>query len=165
MPCGDTGYALGFGEYFCNKYTNNIGGFTPAGQNWVYNVMTCLQNALIPALTCDVTCPAIETAAFASHAPCYLQAGVCDLDPGDWAQIMSIVGGDSRTYNAIIETIKEAVITGASCAPTIVSRFSDWFVEEEQELSQAVGQAAEDTINSVLNAAKITESFILHLLP
>jgi hypothetical protein len=165
MPCQSTGYALGFGEYFCSKYTNNIGGFTPAGQDWVYNVMSCLQKALIPVLTCDVSCPAIETAAFATHAPCYIQAGVCNLDPGDWMQIMSIVGGDARTRNAIMETIKEAAITGGTCIPIIKSRFSQWIAEKEQELLQVVTQAAKDAINAALNAARITEVFVFRLLP
>jgi len=159
QPCGSEGYALGYGEYFCSKFTQNINGFSQAGQNWVYSVMTCLQKALISAVTCDVSCSSIESAAFASHAPCYVEAGVCDLSFGDWLQIIGVVW-DKRTRDALTETLHQAQQTSSACGEGIITRFNNRIGELKEQLLQPVTDAVKAAIQVTLNAVEITKMYL-----
>lgn len=98
VPCGADGYALGFGEVFCNKFVENIDRFSKMGQEWIWSTMTCLQNFLIPVSRRqpEMNCTDINTFAIASHPVCYTQSclSVCDLPLSDWATILSIIDRD-----------------------------------------------------------------------
>lgn len=150
VPCGGSGYALGFGEYFCNKYQTNIAQFTPAGQDWVNSVMSCLQKALIPILTCDPTCSSIKSGAFASHTACYVNAGVCNLAVEDFKLILTIVGKDPHTYDELWKALSQMVATGVTCVPTIGSRIQSYIdqliKQEAQDVEAAAVKAAVDAV-------------------
>jgi len=157
VPCTSSGYALGFGEYFCTKFTNNIKEFSPAGQTWVYSVMTCLQKALIPIVSCDTSCPAIEAGAIASHEPCYVESGVCALEPEDWKALVVVVW-DKRTRAALSKMIGQAFGTAKTCAAN--SRFVKRIDELSQEVLQAGSDVAKASAQAILNAVEITKMFI-----
>jgi hypothetical protein len=73
-PCGDSGYALGFGEPLCYLFIDRRDRFTPAGQRWLEGVRTCLQKALAPLVAGPVTsCDALADEAYASHTTCYTE--------------------------------------------------------------------------------------------
>lgn len=114
VPCGASGYALGYGLANCAKFMQRLSHFTPAGQRWIFAVMTCLQRFLIAGpLTgqCRLTCDALRTAAFGSHPTCYVDSGVCDLLARDWVQLVLTIGKDLAT----LDTLKQAVTTGGQC--------------------------------------------------
>ncbi|EDR13584.1 uncharacterized protein LACBIDRAFT_308677 [Laccaria bicolor S238N-H82] len=56
--------------------------------------MHCLQAALVPEATGEgeTTCNALADKAFATHATCYVNNGLCELFPTDWVEIVTIVG-------------------------------------------------------------------------
>jgi hypothetical protein len=45
-PCGDNGYALGYGAKFCNKFQASKEEFSPEGKLWLSSVTSCLQQEL-----------------------------------------------------------------------------------------------------------------------
>jgi hypothetical protein len=121
--------------------------------------MTCLQKALISAVTCDVSCSSIESAAFASHAPCYLEAGLCDLGVEDLLQLTSIVW-DKRTRDALTETLHQVQQTSAACAAGIITGFNERIGELMKQLSQEVVDTVKGAIQITLNAVEITKMYI-----
>jgi hypothetical protein len=85
-PCGDGGYALGFGEPLCYLFIDHRGDFSPAGQRWLQRVRTCLQRSLAPLVAGSVaSCDALADEAFASHTSCYTdpENSFCDLGNDD----------------------------------------------------------------------------------
>lgn len=94
ITCGRSGYALSYGEVYCDAYEQNMHLFTPAGQTWVNAVRVCLQNELISYLesTPNTTCDQLTTFAFDSHVPCYLHPAnnisVCNLSAEDYASVL-----------------------------------------------------------------------------
>ena len=79
--------------------------------------MQCLQKNLVPEATgsgAGVTCDSIEKRAFGSHAGCYLESGVCKLEPKDWLAIAGIVEFktffESRdSFLALLQVAKECL--------------------------------------------------------
>ena len=45
------GYPLGYGQNYCNKFTNGRSLFDAQGQQWITDTMQCLQLALVPDTT------------------------------------------------------------------------------------------------------------------
>lgn len=93
-PCGDDGYALGYGERYCYAFKN--ASFSAKGQAWRDNVMQCLQKALVPQLSAapTLTCTALTDFAFGSHPACYTETGhsICYLPPSDLAAVFGTIG-------------------------------------------------------------------------
>ncbi|EQC39468.1 hypothetical protein SDRG_02912 [Saprolegnia diclina VS20] len=122
-PCGAQGYALGFGEFYCNKFAAYKDKFTANGQQWMYNTMTCLQKKLGVALKDPtMTCDAIKTFAFDSHPECYTNNGgpsVCELSPlKDWTTVLRVVGLKTLFK---LDTIKNGASTGLVCMHQLLS--------------------------------------------
>jgi hypothetical protein len=94
QPCGDAGYALGYGERFCYAFVEKRSSFTGAGQAWLRGIRTCLQTSVAPALDDGLTCDALADVSFAAHAPCYTVPGnsFCDLPFSDVLAVSRIVG-------------------------------------------------------------------------
>jgi hypothetical protein len=122
--------------------------------------MTCLQKSLIPILTCDPTCSSIKTGAFASHTPCYVTAGICNLAVDDWKVISAIVGMDSRTYGDFNQIFAQMAGTGGACIPTIFSRFESEIGQLVQELPQAIKDAEAEVIEATINELEIIRAYI-----
>ncbi|RPA79645.1 hypothetical protein BJ508DRAFT_415798 [Ascobolus immersus RN42] len=112
--CGSSGYPLGYGKKYCDKFSANRSNFSSKGKTWVDKTMLCLQKKLVSHAKGGSTCTKIKNAAFASHSTCYVQSGLCDLSVADFKQILSTVdladmfGGKAN----LIEVIQSA----ASCA-------------------------------------------------
>jgi hypothetical protein len=93
-PCGNDGYAIGFGERYCYAFKN--ANFSAKGEAWRDNVMECLQKELVPQLSASPTlaCTALTDFAFASHPACYTEPGhsICYLPPRDLASVFATIG-------------------------------------------------------------------------
>lgn len=92
--CGQSGYPIGYGQHYCEAFTAAGSKFSLQGQEWLAHTMHCLQAALVPEATGEdeATCNALADKAFATHAACYVNNGLCELFPTDWAEIVTIVG-------------------------------------------------------------------------
>ncbi|OZJ06316.1 hypothetical protein BZG36_00725 [Bifiguratus adelaidae] len=115
--CGPNGYPIGYGLKYCEKYTANADKFSTQGQQWIDNVRLCLQQDLLKDANCNSNCTAVNDDAFASHAGCYIQSGLCSLPPTDWIAIEETIGFLTifETWNAF----KEALDAAGACAELI----------------------------------------------
>jgi len=114
--CGPDGYPIGYGQEFCEKYSDGREALSARGKTWMLDVMQCLQRTLVPEATgsaAGVTCDVIEKKAFASHASCYVHSGLCWLPPTDWLAIVHIVGIDTLvgSKDALVESLE----SGGGC--------------------------------------------------
>ncbi len=127
IACGENGYALGFGERYCNAFRRT--DFSEKGVAWVDSVMLCLQRALVPEVEAATqgfahanrapapaaTCSALLDTAFATHPACYTQpeASICFLPPSDLAKVFGVIGAKevftARTSKQIATTITTCV--------------------------------------------------------
>ncbi|KAJ3205347.1 hypothetical protein HDU67_008893 [Dinochytrium kinnereticum] len=115
-PCGPKGYVQSYGGLFCKKFKANVGKFSVKGQQWIWDVMQCLQNFLVTyASDPTATCSKIRDDAFKSHANCYLNGGisVCDLTIFDWIALVKTIGLPTLVE---IRTIMSQVEVGSKCA-------------------------------------------------
>ena len=115
--CGPDGYPIGYGQRYCQKFSDNRGMLDARGQQWMLDNMHCLQLALVgnavdadPAAT---TCDALEDKAFASHAPCYTSNGFCSLGVEVWETVLEIV--DIRTLFSNWDAFKATIETAGDC--------------------------------------------------
>ncbi|KAJ6631488.1 hypothetical protein B0H10DRAFT_2159775 [Mycena sp. CBHHK59/15] len=115
--CGPSGYPIGYGQKYCTKFQANRVKFSAQGQTWMLTTMHCLQVALVPdaiaATGATITCTALEDQAFATHAGCYVQSGVCKLPPSDWIAILEIV--DVKTLFYSWNAFKATLQAGTEC--------------------------------------------------
>ncbi|KAF7289358.1 hypothetical protein MIND_01398100 [Mycena indigotica] len=115
--CGPSGYPLGYGQYYCTKFQAARSTLSPAGQKWMLATLHCLQLALVDdALgrpNATSTCQQLEDKAFASHAGCYVDNGVCKLPPSDWEAIIKIV--DITTLFDSWDAFKATLTAGTEC--------------------------------------------------
>src|SRR3989344_1899917 len=86
--CGESGYALGYGEAYCNRFKDQFEGWSSyisnEAKDWRKATTLCLQEKLLENLDNleGVNyCSEIRKAAFEDHAGCYTQAehSICDL--------------------------------------------------------------------------------------
>lgn len=114
--CGPTGYPLGYGLYYCEKFTGAAPQMSSKGQEWVTNTMLCLQNKLVPYGTGreHLSCDDLKSFAFGTHPACYVGSGVCSLPPGDWAVIVKTVSL-KELFNSI-DALKATLKTASGCA-------------------------------------------------
>lgn len=79
--------------------------------------MHCLQEALVPdaigAPNATTSCAALEHKAFATHAGCYVQSGVCKLPLSDWLAVLKIV--DIKTLFDSWDAFKATLMAGTDC--------------------------------------------------
>jgi hypothetical protein len=95
FPCGESGYAIGYGEKYCSRYDVEA-GFSAAGVVWRNAVLHCLQEKLVPLLseTSTLTCDGVTTFAFDSHPGCYTAGpSICFLPPGDVYNVVKTIDG------------------------------------------------------------------------
>ncbi|KAL6792869.1 hypothetical protein J3E68DRAFT_437786 [Trichoderma sp. SZMC 28012] len=126
VPCGGNShsYALDYGHKICNKFIGNLDRFSPRGQKFLTGAINCLQRNLVPVVaSSDATCKSISDAAFASHAPCYVENGFCGLECKDYVALTTLLGEDLFNKDAIefmyhstsgcIKNIQEVIEEGA----------------------------------------------------
>jgi hypothetical protein len=133
IPCGSSGYAIGYGQKFCNLFTQNFNDFDSNGQRWIDNVRYCLQNSLLPEVALAEegqapTCTALQSYAFASHVNCYvdptgsnlLSDSVCALGILDWTVLLWTI--KSAFVQAFSATITQMVNTLEACGSQYISQ-------------------------------------------
>ena len=115
--CGPEGYPIGYGQHYCQKFSDNRSKFDAQGQQWMIDTMHCLQAGLVgeavdtdPAAT---TCDALKDAAFASHAPCYTSNGFCSLGVQVWETVLEIV--NITTLFSNWDAFKATIETAGDC--------------------------------------------------
>ena len=103
-PCGPSGYAIGYGYKYCNKFSSPEFEECASsdGEEWMNSTLTCLQEALVPIIESDIediSCLSIKLDAFDSHSICYTGGGeavptapsICFLPPSDIACILATI--------------------------------------------------------------------------
>lgn len=131
VPCGPTGYALGFGNKFCNLFMDKLDKFSPRGQKWVLATASCLQRKLVPLVTSSLApeCPGIKQVAYDSHPQCYAtptedeSISFCKLSIGDWKVVLDIVKSqlvDRDSWKQILETLGQ-------CSKVVLKMFKKAF--------------------------------------
>ena len=119
LPCGEQGYALGFGERYCTAFRS--ASLSEKGTAWATGVMGCLQKKLVARVAqagafatkpeSATVCSAIQEEAFASHPACYTDPAhsICFLPPSDLRKILGVIGAQEiftkRTSTQIAQTV------------------------------------------------------------
>lgn len=95
--CGESGYALGFGQKYCQAITDRAPDFSPVGQKWISYVRPCLQSHLYKVYNnlTKMSCDDIAQYGLQSHFPCYVQGvpSFCDLPWSDRFLLLWIIKG------------------------------------------------------------------------
>ncbi|MHB1057967.1 MAG: eCIS core domain-containing protein [Rhodanobacter sp.] len=108
-PCGATGYYLGYGYKYCERFSRLLRPRLPAsGQRWLDKTKDCLQEHIDRHIPLDTPCDAVKRSAFDSHPDCYVLSGVCFLDPAQWLQIMGVIDPQDND-------LKQMLSTGIDC--------------------------------------------------
>lgn len=103
IQCGKEGYALGYGEYYCQRFSQTFADyaedFSSLAHLWRKTTAVCLQkeiSATVDELLVNPTssnqkdCWTLRKEAFSQHALCYTQveSSICMLPPSD---VISII--------------------------------------------------------------------------
>jgi len=125
FKCGPTGYPIGYGNKYCNKFLEFFNDFTPEGQEWIGKTLLCLKNALIPVYesTKSITCSEIYNIAFDSHPTCYTDSGFCNLfaDPRiGFTTIKGLLKVLEVKDMASIPSFKQVIITAGKCGKSVL---------------------------------------------
>jgi len=113
--CGASGYPVAYGTVYCSAFKAQEARFSLPGQAFIESTLTCLQKSATASVTAacgDLTCQALEDAAFLSHPPCYIAGGVCEI-PGDWPRIVWIIKDSLFTHFG--PTVAQIVTTLHGC--------------------------------------------------
>lgn len=94
--CNSTGYALGYGKKYCEKFSAQT-RFSARGVKWVNDTRLCLQQHLLQFVQPDqppMDCEEIMNAAFDSHPDCYTLTGdsICDLPLCEIELVLQTIG-------------------------------------------------------------------------
>ncbi|KAI9568958.1 hypothetical protein HD554DRAFT_633883 [Boletus coccyginus] len=123
--CGPSGYPLGYGQHYCQKFSNDRGLFNTHGRQWMTDTMHCLQLALVEDTVNSTPpasdCQALKYRAFASHSGCYARNGLCTLGVHDWAAVLEIVGVTTlfSSWDAFKATMEAVMDCGAFYAHAV----------------------------------------------
>ncbi|KAJ6469158.1 hypothetical protein C8R47DRAFT_1055488 [Mycena vitilis] len=116
--CGTDGYPIGYGFHFCTKFAESKSELSSHGQAWISNTMLCLQRALVPEATgapgASATCGDLKTKAFASHADCYVDSGLCSLPISDWEKVSVEIVGPGTLVESF-DALKATTSVGLQC--------------------------------------------------
>jgi hypothetical protein len=131
LPCGEDGYALGFGERFCTAFRN--AKLSDKGTAWTTGVMDCLERALVPRVAAAgafttrpesaAVCEEVSAEAFASHPGCYTRPehSICFLPPADLLTILATIGA---TELFTLRTGSQVVTTAGLCVGQIAQEIA-----------------------------------------
>ena len=112
--CGPDGYLLGYGTRYSSRfYRETRPRMSARGQQWIDDVLVCLQQTLHDAIDAETSCEDIRTIAFDSHPACYVDAGFCTLPLGDvWQVVRTVEASDWLNLDAA----RQVVRTAAQCS-------------------------------------------------
>ncbi|KAJ7488339.1 hypothetical protein FB451DRAFT_1227046 [Mycena latifolia] len=126
--CGADGYPLAYGFHFCTKFAESRSKLSAEGQEWMLDTMLCLQNALVPEATGAVgaaaTCEDLKTKAFATHAGCYVDSGLCDLPLSDMEKVSFEIVGPGTLVDSV-DALKATASVALKCTEFFLSAFGD----------------------------------------
>lgn len=92
--CGPDGYPVGYGAKYAERfYRHTRPWMSRAGQQWIDEVLVCLQETLRDGIDASTSCADIRAVAFDSHPACYVEAGFCRLPWSDWFAVLATVDG------------------------------------------------------------------------
>ena len=127
--CGPSGYLIGYGAKYARRfYDVTRARMTARGQQWIDDVLVCLQGELRASIDATTSCDDIRTIAFDSHPACYVEHGFCTLSPWDIAQVLWSI--DLRDL-ASRESAKQIVTTALDCGDqdtTSILRARFWYL-------------------------------------
>ncbi|KAI8911153.1 hypothetical protein EDD86DRAFT_246489 [Gorgonomyces haynaldii] len=130
LPCGATGYALGYGNKYCNAFKDKLDKFSPAGQDWIWSVMNCLQKELVPLATGTGleqvnTCTKLRSFAYGTHPHCYTLPGhsICELPITDWFHVLGVIKKELLD----VATYKQAIAVAGQCGKDLVDAIHHHF--------------------------------------
>ena len=142
IPCGDSGYALGYGLPYCVKFLEDV-RFTERGVAWRDRVSTCLQTSVLhftDPLRPAASCQTIRESGFQAHVACYTQSdnSICDLFDSledihailSTIQLSDLLSADGKKQ--VIESAKmclQHLSTAAEREPDAVSKRKKAFWE------------------------------------
>jgi hypothetical protein len=116
--CGADGYPIGYGFHFCTKFAESKSILSTAGKAWISDTMLCLQKALVPEATgaagAVTTCADLKTKAFATHADCYVDSGLCSLPISDWEKVAVDIVGPGTLVESF-DALKATASVGVQC--------------------------------------------------
>ena len=142
QPCGEPGYAIGYGEKYCSRYDVDA-TFSPAGVVWRDAVLHCLQEALVPLLpkASTMTCDAITDFAFDSHPRCYTEGpSICFLPPSDVLNVVSVIDGKDLLS---LRSAKQMASVAGTCVDQLAGAiFSFERPAQKSALPKELDQAA-----------------------
>ena len=103
LHCGPDGYLIGYGTRYAERfYRHTRPWMSPAGQQWIDDVLVCLQEELRDSIDAETSCEDVRTIAFDTHPDCYVSRGFCDLPFTDWVAVFATVDlGDWFSADAI----------------------------------------------------------------
>lgn len=120
--CGDTGYPLGYGLKYCERFGGGCDGAltSPNAKAWITGTTKCLQDKI--ANSSNLSCEELKCKAFNSHAECYTYGAaqyggvsICLLDNSEWATITSCVSLSDMVGNPCL-TARQMAEAAAMCA-------------------------------------------------
>ncbi|VDI04204.1 Hypothetical predicted protein [Mytilus galloprovincialis] len=114
--CGSSGYLIGYGYKYCNRFRNLYNDFTTAGKNWIDCVRPCLTRKLISKYQKNVNagdkCEELKSYAFDTHVNCYLNCGFCNIYKSNLGALHSVFKyRDMLSWNAV----RQLTSVGYSC--------------------------------------------------
>ena len=125
IKCGETGYALAYGEKYCTKFSNLNNEISSKGKTWRDLTLKCLQVELDFGLSNNefTTCSSLSEFAFNSHPSCYTveAASICHLPASDWNVIRSVP--DTKDIWSI-RSGKQIAGVMTNCAGQLISRLN-----------------------------------------
>lgn len=114
LGCGEGEYLLDFACHYADRYLEQTyGEMSEDGQAFLRSVYLCLQQSFADADDAVVDCQSAAELGFASHVPCYLAAGFCELPPGDKLRVFAAIDSEDLE-NPLQQAAQEEVIARCS---------------------------------------------------
>ncbi|XP_063443732.1 uncharacterized protein LOC134724562 [Mytilus trossulus] len=114
--CGKSGYLIGYGYKYCNRFKSFYSSFSTAGKNWINCVRPCLTKALIgkyqESLGPGQKCKQLKTSAFDTHVKCYLDCGFCKIYTSNLSALRKVL---SFTDLLSVDSLKQIIKVGKEC--------------------------------------------------
>ncbi len=135
ITCGDSGYALGYGGKYCQRFTEMTfaphrtaieeAAYPANGAAWRDRVKSCLMQELEQYLDSgkEVSCSELRAYAFKSHPDCYTRSpSFCELTLENVARVGLTI--DARTI-LTKESIEQVRDTATICVRDLTVRIKD----------------------------------------
>lgn len=111
-------YLLDYGYKYCEAYKKIANQFSQKGQIWLSQTGLCLQEMLYDNREKRFpTCQQLEDFAFDSHAICYKQYGICDLDFSDRYLLLDTIETTDLLSDKSFDQILNVTLTCLNKSP------------------------------------------------